>query len=71
MDSGEEKSSDVSTGIGTEEGNNVFSEDFMFYPMLAKSICSEIKVQSNSLELLEMQLLQNNQDQFIDLSYQS
>ena len=71
MESEEEKLTDVSTGIAMEEDINVLNDDFMFYPILATSICSEIKVPSNSLQSLEERLCKNNHDQFIDLSYTS
>ena len=46
-----------------------YNAEFFFYHNLAESICSEINGKDTTFESLEVQLANNNHDQFIDISY--
>ena len=66
------RSNDGSPGISTDSHlSYVLNEESLIVPILelSQSVDSEIDSQQMTLEMLEIILAKNNQDKFIDLSY--
>ena len=69
MASPEVASNDPPEGTDRDYQMSWLLNDFLLCPTLSSSMCSEINMNSSTLEMLEAQMARNNQDKFIDISY--